>query len=86
MKTFIYRVNGQLFVDTVPFGKAWKTAYALAELTKAEIWRTVTAPYGASEQFFARGVFLDEKFYEPSKAWQWKQGAMIWMISAENFG
>ena len=71
-KTFIYTVNGEMFIDTVAFGKAWKQASALAELTHAEVRRTVVDGHRVSEQFFAKGVFLDMRHYTPEKAYCWR--------------
>lgn len=66
-KDFFYNVNGAEFHDTIAFGKAWKEAKALAIKEHCGITRTVVCGHKYTYEFYAKGAFLNERFYTPEK-------------------
>lgn len=67
LKDFFYNVNGTEFHDTVAFDKAWKEAKALATEEHCGITRTVVCGDKISYEFYANGIFLNERFCTPEK-------------------
>ena len=67
---YFYDVNGSEFHDDECFGKAWHDAMEMAKAEHAVIWRSVVKPNGdISYEFYAHGCFLNERYYEPRKAY-----------------
>lgn len=66
---YVYNVNGTILEDTEAFGQAWETAKALATEEHTIITRQVVNGDSIRNEFYATGgCFLNERFYEPSKA------------------
>ena len=66
-KLFVYEVNGENFEDYEPFGEAWKKAKELATKEHCGIFRQVVCGEDIRNEFYARGIFLNERFYSPEK-------------------
>ena len=62
-KMFVYSVNGETFEDTVPFGEAWKKAKEAAKNDHTFITRQVICGNTITNEFYAEGVFLNERFF-----------------------
>lgn len=67
VKDFFYNVNGTEFHDVVAFGKAWEEAKALATKKHCGITRTVVRGNKFTHEFYAKGAFLNERFFTPEK-------------------
>ena len=60
MKQFIFKVEGNIYEDTEPFGDAWKRAKEKATELHCAVYRTVI---DTEEQvFYNGGFFNDVKF------------------------
>ena len=68
-KTFIYNVNGTTFEDTKAFGEAWKAAAAMAKEEHAIITRQVINGNDIRNEYYAKGIFLNERFMNDTKAY-----------------
>lgn len=66
-KLFVYEVNGETFEGNEAFGEAWKKAVALAKAEHCGIFRQVVCGEDIRNEFYAKGIFLNERFYEPDK-------------------
>ena len=67
MKKFVYEVAGFEFVDTVPFGTAWKEAKAKAAELHAAVYRQTIKGEDESryEVYTTAGVFIYVEYMKP---------------------
>ena len=63
-KLFVYCVNGSTFEDTTAFGQAWKQAQKMASEEHTFITRQVIYGTVIRNDYYAKGIFLDEKFID----------------------
>lgn len=67
MKKFIYSIGAFEFVDTVPFGTAWREAKAKAAELHAAVYRQTIKGNDESryEVYTTAGVFLYVEYVKP---------------------
>lgn len=64
---YIYEANGCKFEGYEAWGEAWKNAVAEAKRVQCGIFRQIVSGEKIQNQFFAKGMFLDERVYAQDK-------------------